>query len=323
MAPSVLHESGLRIHFPIAYMSLFTIGFVPSLEAMPLVAEGATASQWSLWPSPSYGRIMRQLLANQIAVGLLPLDVFLAEIVNRPALISRWRVPIVLPAAPIDLVLTQRIMKQIHMTAANNKTTPLEKITIGIESRNSLTRYQFIEWLQAQTNCKKLKVSFKMLPMELMFKALKSESLDGCMLPTPWGFEANDHPEYQLVPTFTAGKLNQELVLCWNSEMTTLHSKDWHILLNRLAKRRGILETDAADFDRTANTMSARTLPHCHPHHLKLSAERYLGTMSKAHFCPDFKWIDDQIARHARLLPTLSQAKGLEILGRSLALEGV
>jgi len=56
--------------------------------------------------------------------GLLPFEIFLIEILSRPSLIERWCVPMVLPAAPIELVMRRRIMKNIQQAEQGEQVPP-------------------------------------------------------------------------------------------------------------------------------------------------------------------------------------------------------
>ena len=226
------------------------IGFVPTLEALPLVAELSAGGEWKLVPCPSYGRVIRQMLAGQFSAGLLPFEVFLIEILSRPALLDRWCVPMVLPDAPVELVMSQRMMKQIQQGEAHRTTSAVQSLVIGIESRNSLTRHQFIAWQRAHPGLEKAKPVFKMLPMELMHQAMIAESIDGFVVPTPWGIAAEALSEGRLISDFSSGKLGQQLVLCCHRNVVETASDAWEALPARLSAQRGLLanvsERDAA-----------------------------------------------------------------------------
>ena len=294
------------------------IGFVPTLEALPLVAELSSESDWKMEPCPSYGRVIRQMLAGQISTGLLPFEVFLIEILSRPALLDRWCVPMVLPAAPIELVMSQRMMKQIQQSHQHRATPPIHSMVIGIESRNSLTRHQFIAWQRAHPGLEEAKPVFKMLPMELMQQAMIAESIDGFVVPTPWGIAAEAPSDGRLIADFNSGKLGQQLVLCCHRNVVEAASGAWDALPGRLAARRGIL-ANSTERDAAIKTMHRLGRPHCDADACVRSADLYFATMSKDEFIPNEEWLTKQIERLARLIPVVARATGLLNLARSLA----
>ena len=294
------------------------IGFVPTLEALPLVAELSSESDWRMEPCPSYGRVIRQMLAGQISTGLLPFEVFLIEILSRPALLDRWCVPMVLPAAPIELVMSQRMMKQIQQSHQHRATAPIHSMVIGIESRNSLTRHQFIAWQRAHPALEEAKPVFKMLPMELMQQAVIAESIDGFVVPTPWGIAAEAPSEGRLIGDFSSGKLAQQLVLCCHRNVVEAASETWDALPAKLAMRRRLL-ADPMERDAAIKIMHRLGRPHCDTDACARSGELNFLTMRKDEFIPNEEWLNKQIERLTRLIPAVTRATGLERLARSLA----
>ncbi|WP_156346171.1 hypothetical protein [Verrucomicrobium spinosum] len=60
-------------------------GFVPSLEAIPLLAATrSVGAPWRMHPCPSYGRIIRHLLTGELAAGLIPWELGVTELVTKP-----------------------------------------------------------------------------------------------------------------------------------------------------------------------------------------------------------------------------------------------
>ena len=303
-------DSQTRIH----------IGFVPSLEAIPFVAELSGNAAYRMVPCPSYGRIIRQLLAGQLTAGLLPFEIFLIEILSRPALIERWCVPMVLPAAPVELVMRRRMMKQIQQAEQGDNSPAIKTVTIGVESRNSLTRHQFISWQQGQAPIQAAKPVFKMLPMELMKQAMLAGTIDGFVAPTPWGLAAAASAECSLVVNFAPEKLAQELVLCCNRSLMGGRTKDWAILPDRLGQRRQSYATAGDARDQAMEQLKALGRPACNTEALAKSFELYLDKWTKSEMIPDLKWITKQIDRTSRLVPSVSRSPILQETARSLEL---
>ncbi|MBL9144353.1 MAG: hypothetical protein JNM99_11810 [Verrucomicrobiaceae bacterium] len=295
------------------------IGFVPTLEALPLVAELSGGGEWKMVPCPSYGRVIRQMLAGQFSTGLLPFEVFLIEILSRPALLDRWCVPMVLPAAPVELVMSQRMMKQIQQGEAHRTTSAVQSLVIGIESRNSLTRHQFIAWQRGHPGLENAKPVFKMLPMELMHQAMIAESIDGFVVPTPWGIAAEALSDGRLINDFSSGKLGQQLVLCCHRNVVETASQTWEALPARLAGQRDRL-ANVSERDAAIKAMQQLGRPHCDTDAIERSADLYFATMNKNEFIPDEEWLNKQIERLARLIPTVARVNSLNDLARSLAM---
>ncbi len=294
------------------------IGLVPSLEALPLMELAKQHEDWKIVPCPSYGRIIRQLLSSQISAGLLPFDVFLSEILNYPAVIERWCVPIVMPPATTELVVSPRIMKQIN-TEASSK-AQAKQLVIGIESRSSLTRHQFVSWQKSQRSLAPLKVVFRMLPMELMHSALQAETLDGFVAPTPWGMAAEAMGDCHLAPGFSPAKLAQELVLCCDRTTARLGSSAWRALPGTLEHQRKTLLAESSD--RIPGTADAplHSILGCEPGTWRRCLDQWRNDSLMAEFCPKPKWLSHQIQRLAKLLPQISNSDLLTTLPDNLAL---
>jgi hypothetical protein len=297
-----------------------SIGFVPSLEAIPFVAELSGNGVYRMVPCPSYGRIIRQLLAGQLTAGLLPFEIFLIEILSRPALIERWCVPMVLPAAPVELVMRRRMMKQIQQAEQGDNSPAIKTVTIGVESRNSLTRHQFISWQQGQAPIQAAKPVFKMLPMELMKQAMLAGTIDGFVAPAPWGLAATSSAECSLVENFAPEKLAQELVLCCNRSLMSGRTKDWVLLPEKLDEHRQSCMTVGTARDKAIEQMKALGRPLCDEEALAKGFNMYGDKWSKKEMIPDLKWVTKQIDRTSRLVPSVSRSPILQETARSLVL---
>ncbi len=298
--------------------SHITIGFVPSLEAIPFVTEMSENDAYRMVPCPSYGRIIRRLLEGRLMAGLLPFEIFLIEILSRPSLIERWCVPMVLPAAPIELVMRRRIMKNIQQAEQGEQVPPVKTITIGVESRTSLTRHQFISWQQAHKAIQASKIVFKMLPMELMQKAMLAGTIDGFLAPTPWGLAAASIVECSLVGDFTPDKLAQELVFCCNRNMMEGLTNDLRMMPEKLRLRRYLCTNDVEARDKAIAIMETLGRPVCNAEALSKSSELYSQNISNEEMIPDGQWLAKQIERTARLVPSVSRSGFLQLAAESL-----
>ena len=300
--------------------SLPIVGFVPTLEVLPLIAENALHPTWVIQPFPSYGRIVRKMLAHQIAAGLLPLEVFSVEIASRPALAEQWCVPLVLPASPIELVLGRRMMKSIQTDAATKAT--LDSLVVGIESKNSLTRHQFVAWQRTQPSLAAAKAIFRMLPMELMRTALEAETIDCFSAPTPWGVMAEQDAGFQVLPDISSGRLAQQLVVCCHRDSVESHKDEWTQRAQRIAIQRAELEANASAYDAAVSLMAASGRPKCHAHALRLAAERCATMPAHDEFCPSLAWLNDELQKIGKLIPSIERFGSVAGPAKKLVIEG-
>jgi hypothetical protein len=292
-------------------------GFVPSLEAMPLLAHTKGASAWRMLPCPSYGRIIRHLLTGELAAGLLPWELGITELVNKPAQKDVWCVPLVLHACPTELVLSTKAVKLAQPTKAKKK-PDVKKLVFGIEGRCSLTRYQILTW-QLQVAKKHLDPpAFKVLPMELMRKGLEAGTLDGMVAPTPWGMQAQVEGNGKLDARFEPGKYAQEVVLFCRRECVAEHEGEFALLPLALASMHERLE-DEGEFLKVADQMAKLGTPRCEPSILREAAQRHLAGIEQKDFQPDKTWLATELQLLAERVPLGEGVFHAEELGAALA----
>jgi hypothetical protein len=288
---------------------------------MPLLAHTKGAGAWRMLPCPSYGRIIRQLLTGELAAGLLPWELGITELVNKPAQKGVWCVPIVLHACPTELVLTSKAIKLAQPSQAKKK-TDARRLVFGIEGHCSLTRYQILTW-QLQVAKKHLDPpAFKVLPMELMRKGLEAGTLDGMVAPTPWGMQAQVEGNGKLDARFEPGKYAQQLVIFCKRELVAKHEEEFALLPRALAGMHKRLEEDA-EFLKVAEQMARLGTPRCDPAILLESAKRHLAGVTQKDFQPDKEWLAKELQLLAERVPLGEGAFGTEELGAALAPRGV
>lgn len=197
------------------------LGYVPSLEALPLFggAEGIPGNGGKpLLPKAysSYGNIARDLLTGTLGAGVLPLEIFLSDLLALPSQQGHWTIPLFLHPCPMELVIGPQVP---GFPGGGSKIGKLPKrMTMGVESRNSLTQMQVRAWAAGLPGGAGIRLVFKMLPMDLMGKALESEAVDGIIAPTPWGLDAEVRGLGRLERSFGPGRYVQDLVMVQSRE---------------------------------------------------------------------------------------------------------
>jgi hypothetical protein len=284
--------------FPMNSSLALTTGFVPSLEALPLVAATRQDSPWRPVPCPSYGRVIRSLLTGDLSAGLIPWELGITELVTKPGQKNQWSAPLVIHPCPMELVLTPKAMKTVYPTK-NRKTAPSEpkRLVFGIEARCSLTRYQILTW-QLQVAGKYMDPpAFKVLPMELMLKGLEAGTLDGMVAPAPWGMQAMEEGKGRIDAAFEPGKYAQQVVLFCRRDLAEIHAPRLAALPDRLAAEHTRLREEK-EFLKEAAAMSDLGHPHFQPTQMQKAAQQYLKGVEQRDFQPDRTWM----ARELRLL---------------------
>ncbi|RYD68132.1 MAG: hypothetical protein EOP83_01410 [Verrucomicrobiaceae bacterium] len=185
------------------------IGFVPSLEALPLFGEAELPFQPRAYSS--YGSIARDLLTGALGAGILPWEIFISDLLMLPLQQGHWTVPAFLHPCPAELVLGPRAD---GLAAVGAKVAKLpSRLTVGVESLNSLAQMQVREWLDGLPGGATIGLTFKMLPMELMGRALGNEAVDVIIAPAPWGLDADVRHLGKVKRGFSPGRYVRDLVM--------------------------------------------------------------------------------------------------------------
>lgn len=220
-------------------------GFVPSLEILPFFADSC-GGNFPFVPVAfsSYGRMARELLTSQLDAGILPWEIFIADILALPGERRNWAVDLFLHACPTELVLRNHVHRHFHQTKTGSSGKLPARLVIGVESRNSLTRHQLHDWYARHNDSKLSDVTFKMLPMDLMIRGLTAEAIDGFIAPTPWGILAQEQGTGKAVPQFKSGKYTQNMVLV-RRRIAATPGPSLHGITTSLSEARSELATPA------------------------------------------------------------------------------
>ncbi|MGL5019395.1 MAG: ABC transporter substrate-binding protein [Luteolibacter sp.] len=201
------------------------LGILPSLEVLPFFT--SDSPQPGTCPSfplqlkgfSSYGEIGRSLLTRRIMGGIIPLEIFVADVLALPGQRANWKIPLFLQACPTELVLRESVYKIFYPSQGGMPAKLPQRLTVGIESQNSLTKDQVREWLGQWKQARSVELIFKMLPMDMMIHALQAEAIDAIIAPSPWGIHAESTGLGKRDPGFTPGRFAQRLVMVCHREL--------------------------------------------------------------------------------------------------------
>ncbi len=200
------------------------LGILPSLEVLPFFVEGFQCRPageefpFQLKPFSSYGEISRCLLTRKLMGGIVPWEIFIADILALPGQRACWKIPIFLQACPTELVLREPIFKAFYPPQGAAPAKLPQRLSIGIESQHSLTKVQLREWLGHWKGSHNIDLTFTMLPMETRMEALQNGSVDAIIARSPWGIYAESAGLGKRDPRFSPGKHHQRLVLVYHRE---------------------------------------------------------------------------------------------------------
>lgn len=237
------------------------LGMVPSLEVLPFFArnekcgsgDGGLAFQPNLYSS--YGEIGRQLLTKRLKGGIIPWEIFVSDILSLPGQRNHWHVPIFLNACPTELVLREPVYRAFHPPKGAGCSKVPAHLTLGVESQSSLTKFQFREWLARWPSTASTKLSFKMLPMDLMVQALEAEVIDAIIAPSPWGLQIESQGIGKMDLSFSPGKFSQRLAVVCHKDFLDSHGGFIKKFPEWIAAARGHLK-DPAKFGYAAGRMA-------------------------------------------------------------------
>lgn len=205
------------------------LGILPSLEVLPLFADGSDEHGPS-WDSlfqvrayASYGEIARQLLTRKLVAGVIPWEIFVADVLGLPGQRIHWNVPVFISACPTELVLSPSVHRALYPSQAAGRVKLPSRLIVGVQSQNSLTKAQFQEWLKHWEGSASIEVIYKMLPMDLRIRALEAGAVDAIIAPSPWGMHTDSIEIGKCDIRFTPGKFAQQLALVCNKEFFESH----------------------------------------------------------------------------------------------------
>lgn len=237
------------------------LGILPSLEVLPFFASDPLQPlahrdfPFQLKAYASYGEISRSLLTRKLMGGIIPWEIFIADVLALPGQRARWKIPIFLNPCPTELVLRESVYKTFYPSQGGSPTRLPPRLTVGVESQNSLTKAQSRDWLGHWKNGRSTELTFRMLPMDMMIHALKAEALDAIIVPSPWGIHAESTGLGRRDLRFSPGKFAQRLVMVCHCEFLEQHPELSQTLAQGIAAGRTLL-THPATFTKSIERMS-------------------------------------------------------------------
>jgi hypothetical protein len=202
------------------------IGIFPSLEVLPIFEDfGRDGLGFPFQPKAfsSYGEIARKLLTGKLCGGIIPWELFVADIWSLPGQRNQWNVPIFLQPCPPELVLRESVFKAFYPAKGAAKLPG--HLTLALESQNSLTKRHFHEWLKHWPKSESIDIRYRMLPIELMIEALETGAIDAMIVPSPWGIHADAEGIGFLEPRFTPGPFVQKLAMVCHRDFMLNHKQ--------------------------------------------------------------------------------------------------
>lgn len=295
------------------------MGILPSLEVLPFFAGDGVDCEFpfQLKAYSSYGEISRNLLTRKLMAGIIPWEIFIADILALPGQRSSWKIPIFLHACPTELVLRESVYKTFYPPLKSAPTKLPKRLTVGIESQNSLTKAQTHEWLSHWKNGKSIDVTFKMLPMELMIHALKEEALDAIIAPSPWGIHAESTGLGKRDPRFSPGKFAQRLVIVCHREYLERHPDLSQTLAQAISTARARLKATAT-FTKSIERMSSCGSPQVRMGLMEQAAELHSFSSLNQDIIPDVHKLVSELMSLDDFLALPSQVAASEQTARLL-----
>lgn len=181
---------------------MISLGYVCSLDAVPLMAAARTAGarEWGVSACSGYGSILRQMKAGRLAGGLLPLDVFAAEFLSAPGPVQGWRILTLQAAQPRELVISHAAK---HWLKPGQHPTMLP-FRLALDGLNTLTHRAVDAWLKLHLPQAHARVTYKVLPLNTVHQGLESAMIEAFAAPAPWGLLAQHQEAGTLQPGFPA-----------------------------------------------------------------------------------------------------------------------
>lgn len=295
------------------------MGIFPSLEVLPVFVgfpRDGPSFPFSPLAFSCYGEISRNLLTRQLIGGIIPWEIFVTDVLSLPGQRNQWHVPIFLQACPTELVLREPVYRALYPPKGKAVKLPA-KLTLGVESRNSLTKSQFVEWLKHWKGSSSVQITYRMLPMGLMAEALAAEAIDAMIAPAPWGIHAELAGIAKRDTRFAPGKFAQQLAMVCHRELLDDHREMMKCIPEAISLARKRLE-DSAEFEAAVRMMSKSGRPVLPLELLDRARLLYEFASLDEDVVPDAESMAAELARLGKLTVLPSQISPIERTARLL-----
>jgi len=250
-------------------------GILPSLELMPFFERAfLQAVAVEFVARASYGSIAREMLVGNLVGGVLPWEVFVSEVLALPGQRNQWTAAFFSDPYPTELILQTHIQKALCQDPASPARKIPARLQIGIESRSSLTRHQFTEWLNTLELSPRPEIVFKFLPMDQRLQGMPAQALDGFIARSPWGVIAEEQKLGSIVREFPTKGISQRLVTVCRKDIGACERFCNESALGKLVEARGTI-SDPANFEDAAMRMGGSGKPHIPLDFLKKAARTH------------------------------------------------
>ncbi|MEY4483240.1 MAG: hypothetical protein RL693_692 [Verrucomicrobiota bacterium] len=281
------------------------LGILPSLEVLPFFSvdlkqsdNGKTSGAglpFEMKAHSSYGDIARNMLTRKIMGGVIPWEIFISDVLALPGQRTCWQAPLFLQECPTELALRESVFRAFYPPASASRSKLPTKLTVGVESLNSLTKAQMQEWLRHWGDNESIELSFCMLPMDLLIKALQAETIDAMIAATPWGMYAETAGFGHVDTRFIPGKYAQKVVVLCHRDFVEANDDLANTLRKQIAAARMKLR-DPVEFCDAASRMSGCGKPWLEAELLSLAAKRHSYSRMKKDIVPDVKILIEELA---------------------------
>jgi len=295
------------------------MGILPSLEVLPFFTEEGVdcGFPFQLKAYSSYGEISRNLLTRKLVAGIIPWEIFIADILALPGQRNSWKIPIFLHACPTEFVLRESVYKTFYPPLKSAPIKLPKRLTVGIESQSSLTKAQTHEWLSHWKTGHSIDVTFRMLPMKMMIHALKAEALDAILAPSPWGIQAESTGLGKRDPRFSPGKYAQRLVMVCHREYLERHPGLSQTMAQAISTARARLK-DNVTFTESSERMSTCGSPQVRMALMQQAAELHSFSSLNQDIIPDVNKLISELISLDDFLALPSQVAASEQTARLL-----
>lgn len=296
--------------------NLGEIGFVPSLEVLPFLQWASTHGVRAK-ACPGYGNVHRGLLTGELDGGLVPLELAVTDLILLPGQQSVWRIPLVLKACPMELVLSHSAHKKIDPRRGRRPGEEPVSLAFGVEAHHSFTRHQILAWHQKLAMKHLEPPTFKVLPMNLMLTGLEKGEIDGILAPAPWGMQAENEGFGKIDRQFTTGEFSQHLVLVCSERMMERKGAHFALAAEELRRLRDLFALEEG-LEQIVKRMGELGQPRLDFEVACKAARRYSLDGHPDEFVPDEGWFDRELGLLAQRHGIKSHLHLLRSLGRRL-----
>jgi len=178
------------------------IGFVSSLDALAVMQGDGTASssslndggdssqKWSPVSCQAYSNIVHQLLNGTLQGGLVPFDLFAVNLLAQPQQYRRWAVLGVHVRCSWEFLAAHHAHRWLGKVSEGKRhASAMGEFRIAMAGCHPIVKRRIDRWMKKHHG-DDVQLSYHVLPVKLMRRAIESGAMDAVALPAPWGHAA-------------------------------------------------------------------------------------------------------------------------------------